>query len=142
MNPKPVRVLVVDDSDTARLAMSGLLREEGLEIVGEARGGDEAVKMAARLHPDVITMDVMMPDLDGLEATRRILEKARTRIVVVSALGQIDQVELSFRALAAGALEAMPKPYGDSPAAIREAGQEVRSGFPSSWRHGPGRGKS
>jgi two-component system chemotaxis response regulator CheB len=107
----PIRVLTADDSLTMRAALMGLLRQdEGIEVVGSAKNGDEAVALAAALSPDVLTMDVMMPGLDGLEATRAIMKSKPCRILVVSAISENAQVDLSFRALDAGALDLLQKP--------------------------------
>ena len=68
-----IRVLLADDQELVRSGFAALLQsEEGIEVVGEAADGLEAVGMAARTHPDVILMDIRMPGLDGIEATRRI----------------------------------------------------------------------
>lgn len=86
-----------------------MLTAPDITVVGEARDGVEAVELAQQLHPDVITMDVHMPQLDGLEATRRIMVSAPTPILVVTSLDTRD-VELSFEATAAGALLVIEKP--------------------------------
>jgi two-component system chemotaxis response regulator CheB len=107
----PIRVLVVDDSATLRRALAKMLGEDpALRIVGEASDGMEAVKMAASLRPDVITMDVDMPGLDGLAATAAIMAESPARVLIVCSVGEARQLDLSFRAIAAGALELMSKP--------------------------------
>jgi len=107
----PIRVLVVDDSATLRRALAQMLGEDpALRIVGEASDGMEAVKMAASLRPDVITMDVDMPGLDGLAATAAIMAESPARVLIVCSVGEARQLDLSFRAIAAGALELMSKP--------------------------------
>jgi two-component system chemotaxis response regulator CheB len=108
-----IRVLVVEDSAVVRQHLVALLRDDpGLEVVGEARDGLEAVTMAARQRPDAILMDGHMPRMDGYEATRRIMEQAPTPIVMVSASIAADEGALSFRALEAGALTIVEKPVG------------------------------
>lgn len=112
-----IRVLIADDSPTARLAMRALLGDAtDLVVIGEAENGIQAVEQTAKLHPDVVIMDVHMPVLDGIEATRRIMQNTPTPIVVVSAVTQRD-VDLSLSATQAGALIALPKP--DSPSSAR-----------------------
>jgi two-component system chemotaxis response regulator CheB len=106
----PTRVLVVDDSPVAReLLISILQMAPGLQVVGAARNGVEAVRLAKRLKPDVITMDVYMPEMDGLEAARQIMIEAPCPIVVVS--NGLDQKEnnLTFNALKVGALSVVRK---------------------------------
>jgi two-component system chemotaxis response regulator CheB len=106
-----IRVLVVDDSATLRKALVQMLSEDpALRIVGEAADGVAAVRMAMALRPDLITMDVDMPGLDGLAATAAIMAEAPARVLIVCALGEARQMDLSFRAIAAGALELIAKP--------------------------------
>jgi two-component system chemotaxis response regulator CheB len=106
-----VRVGIADDSQTIVDLLSGLVRSTpGLELVGTARDGVEAVQLAKHRHPDVLTMDVMMPRLDGLGATAAIMADAPTRVLMVCAVSQAEQTSLSFRAIAAGALELIAKP--------------------------------
>ena len=110
-----IRVLVADDSPTARALLVALLSAEpGIEVVGEARDGREAVDMAVRLGPDVVTMDVHMPTLDGLAATKEIMTYSPRPIIIVSSSTQVGDVELSLEATRAGAVLALPKPHGPS----------------------------
>jgi DNA-binding NarL/FixJ family response regulator len=96
-----LRVLVVDDHDVFRRGLVRLLREDGVDVIGEASGGHAAVRLAEELHPDVVVMDLNMPDLGGTEATRRIVAGAGTaRVVVLSVSGNDDDV---IDALVAGA---------------------------------------
>lgn len=112
MNVKQhIRILVVDDSATARQLLIAMLRSDpALDVVGEASNGLEAVEQARRLAPDLITMDVQMPLMDGIEATKEIMIVAPTPILIVSAVGQGASLDLSFDAMQAGALMVLPKP--------------------------------
>jgi two-component system, chemotaxis family, protein-glutamate methylesterase/glutaminase len=108
-----IKVLIAEDSPVIRELLAGILeQEETIRIVGMANNGAEAVKMAYDLRPDVITMDIRMPQIDGLEATRLIMEQAPTRIIVVT--GSTDQAESrpAFEAIKAGALTLIEKPRG------------------------------
>jgi two-component system, chemotaxis family, protein-glutamate methylesterase/glutaminase len=105
-----IRVLIADDSATMCNVLSSLLaKDPGIEVVGCARDGEQAVAMAVTLLPHVITMDVQMPRMGGLEAIERIMEKAPSRILAVCSVEDRD-VDLSFRAISAGALELIAKP--------------------------------
>jgi two-component system chemotaxis response regulator CheB len=122
-----LRVLVTEDSVVARaLLVSIINRDPGLEVVGQARDGEQAVKLAAHLKPDVITMDVHMPKLDGLEATRRIMAETPTPIVVISAIDPKD-VKMSFEAMGSGALAILAKPSGPTAADFTERAGEIVS---------------
>jgi two-component system chemotaxis response regulator CheB len=92
--------------------VSILQSDPEIRVVGEARTGAEAVVLATRLAPDLITMDVEMPELDGLSATQQIMANAPTPIIVVSAQADQRQAELSLEATRAGALLVMSKPTG------------------------------
>jgi DNA-binding NarL/FixJ family response regulator len=99
-----VRVLVVDDHVLIRAGLAALIRAApGLEVVGEAANGDEAVAMAADTRPDVILMDIQMPELGGIAATRRILERARDDPPRVLVLTTFDVDEYVYEALRVGA---------------------------------------
>jgi two-component system chemotaxis response regulator CheB len=106
-----VRVLIVEDSRVQRDLLRLVLGEDKvLQIVGEAHNGLEAVDAAIELRPDVITMDLRMPRLGGLDAIDRIMSEAPSRIIVVCAVDNDQELDLSFRAIAAGALELIAKP--------------------------------
>lgn len=108
-----IRVLVADDSDTSRLLLVSLLEADPeVQVVGEARNGVEAVDMALRLRPDVISMDIRMPGLDGFEATKQIMTRCPTPIVVVSSAIDTRDVQISMYALRLGALSVLPTPVG------------------------------
>jgi len=86
MTRKSTRILLADDHTLMREGLKGLLEQhEGFEVVGEAGDGRQAIELAGELEPDVVVMDIGMPDLNGIEAARRIVEKMpRTRIVALS----------------------------------------------------------
>ena len=97
-----IRVLVVDDHTIVRDGISALLALAGdIEVVGEAVNGNEALKMVAKLEPDVVLMDIAMPIMDGLEATRRISKEfSKTKVLVIT---QHDDKEYVFPVIESGA---------------------------------------
>ncbi len=108
----PIRVLVVDDSALMRKLIADMLRSApGIEVVGSARDGFEAVELAGRLKPDVITLDVEMPGKTGLEALPEILEVCPVPVVMVSALTK-EGADVTLAALERGAFDFLPKPGG------------------------------
>jgi DNA-binding NarL/FixJ family response regulator len=98
------RVLVVDDHAVFRYGMRAMLANaQGFEVVGEAASGEEAVEKAAEAHPDIVLMDVQMPGMNGIEATRRILQtNPEVSVVVVTMFGDDDSVFSAMRAGARG----------------------------------------
>jgi DNA-binding NarL/FixJ family response regulator len=103
-----IRVILADDQELVRAGFAALLRaEDGIEIVGEASDGLEAVGMALRTRPDVILMDIRMPGLDGIEATRRIAahqELSAAHVIILTTFGLDEYVFDAIRAGAAGFL--------------------------------------
>jgi len=107
---KPVRVLVVDDAVFMRSMIREILTRTGrFEILAEAANGQEAVERFKELRPDLVTMDIVMPEMDGIEATRQILRiDPSATIVICSALGQ---EALVIESIAAGARDFIVKPF-------------------------------
>jgi DNA-binding NarL/FixJ family response regulator len=105
MTVTPSRVLVVDDQELVRAGFRMILERNGLEVVGEAGDGEDGVRLAAALDPDVVLMDVRMPRMDGIEATRRIIDRRpETRIVVLTTFDLDEYVYEAVRAGASGFL--------------------------------------
>lgn len=108
----PIRVLVVDDSAFMRHAVSRLIGESGdLVVIGSAANGEEGLKAAAELKPDVITLDVEMPVLDGPGMLRRLMAANPTRVVMLSSL-TTEGAAVTLDALDAGAIDFVAKPGG------------------------------
>jgi len=123
----PITVLVVDDHSLVRAGFRSILGDEDdIEVVGEARNGAEAIEAAARERPDVVLMDVRMPAMDGLEATRRIIADPRLRGTKVIVLTTFDLDEYVFGALKAGASAFLLK--GVEPQALIDAVRTVAGG--------------
>ena len=102
------RVLIAEDETVIRLDLRTTLEASGYDVCGEARDGNEAVELASSLEPDVILMDVKMPKLDGIEASRRILTESSVPIVILTAFGQ---EELVARAVDTGVFGYLAKPF-------------------------------
>jgi two-component system chemotaxis response regulator CheY len=104
-----VRAMIVDDTAFMRMMMRGLLEEMGIQVVAEARNGKEAVELFPKLIPDLITMDITMPELDGVEALKQIISiDASARVIMCSAMGQRGFV---LDALRCGAKDFIVKPF-------------------------------
>jgi two-component system chemotaxis response regulator CheB len=108
-----VRVLVVDDSGFFRRRVTEILEADPLiEVIGSAANGEEAIEQVSKLKPDVITMDIEMPVLDGISATRKIMASTPTPIIMFSSL-TTDGAKATLDALDAGALDFLPKRFED-----------------------------
>lgn len=106
-----MRVLIVDDSPVSRMLLRAVLEGEGYEV-DEASTGEEALQLLTTLTPDIVTMDVHMPGMDGYEATERILEQYALPVVILSASVDHQASATAMRALEAGALAVLEKPSG------------------------------
>jgi two-component system chemotaxis response regulator CheB len=106
---KPIRVLIVDDSAFVRKALTTMLQgESDMEIVGLASNGQEAIERAAELKPDIITLDVEMPVMNGLEALKVIMEKTPTPVIMISSL-TTEGATATIEAMSIGAVDFIPK---------------------------------
>jgi two-component system, response regulator PdtaR len=105
------RVLIAEDETIIRLDLKDLLQRAGFDVCGEAKDGLEAVELARSEEPDVAVLDVKMPNLDGIEAARRILDERPIPIVMLTAYGQD---ELVSRAVEAGVFGYLVKPFRES----------------------------
>ncbi|HLS71059.1 MAG TPA: response regulator [Chitinophagaceae bacterium] len=103
------KILIVDDAKFMRVTLANILSNEGYEILGEAQNGKEAVELYEKLQPDLVTMDITMPIMDGLEAIRRIIDlDDQAKIIVCSAMGQ---QKIVVEAIELGAKDFIIKPF-------------------------------
>jgi NarL family two-component system response regulator LiaR len=126
--PSLIRVLIVDDHEIVRKGIRALLAtKKDIQVVGEAKDGAEAVTQAQTLHPDVVLMDLMMPKMNGIQATREITaEQPGTRVLVLTSFAADEQI---FPAIKAGALGYLLKDSG--PNELIQAIRQVFRGEPS-----------
>lgn len=136
---RPLRVLVVDDSATNRKTLAGLLeRYNGVQVVGSAQDGDEALRLAHGLAPDLVTLDLHMPRMDGFTFLRLLMSSRPTPVIVVSSHSGRDNV---FKALELGAIDFVAKPSQllagqtqELDAQLRRMVSAVQQLVPSNWR--------
>lgn len=103
------KVLVVDDASFMRLNLKNLLEKEGFEVVGEAKNGKEAVQIYRTEQPDIVTMDITMPEMDGITAMEEIFTfDPEAKVIMVSAMGQEAYIK---KAIMAGAKHFIVKPF-------------------------------
>lgn len=122
-----IRVVVVDDSPTVRNFLAFILTEAGMDVLATGSDGCDAIHLVKELKPDVITLDIRMPKMDGFEATRRIMREQPTPIVIVSGSMKYHDVELTFQALQAGALAVLNKPGLSDPQTCEKVVQTVQA---------------
>jgi two-component system, chemotaxis family, chemotaxis protein CheY len=114
-------VVICDDAVFMRTMLSDILTQAGFAVIGQAQTGEEAVKKFKELQPDLVTMDIVMPDMGGIEAVRRIIaEYPDAKILMCSAMGQQSLV---VEAIQAGARDFVVKPF--QPSRVLEAVQRV-----------------
>ncbi|MBN1409408.1 MAG: response regulator [Spirochaetales bacterium] len=117
-----MKVLIVDDSEIIREAISTWIKGSDIEIVGKAVNGQEAVEMVRQRKPDLVTLDITMPEMDGLTALEQIIKiNPRVKVIIVSALAA---KETALKAIKMGAVSYLVKPF--TQAELREVFDEVR----------------
>src|SRR6202020_2865853 len=122
---KKIRVLVVDDSAFMCKVLQEIINSDPqLEVAGQGRGGRDAVALAESLRPDVITMDINMPPVDGLQATEMIMSQHPRPIVIVSSESR-EGAASSLRALELGAIDFVPKPSSGIDLDMRNVREEL-----------------
>ena len=121
---KKIKVLIVDDAIFMRTMIRDILEKNGFEIVGEASSGKEAIEKYQRLKPDLVTMDIVMPEMGGIEAVKSIMKiDPNAKILMCSAMGQ---KALVIEAIQAGAKDFVVKPF--QPSAVIEAITRIMEG--------------
>jgi len=124
---KPIRVLVVDDSAFVRMAVARMLRSEpDIEVAGTAVDGRDAVEKVLELQPDVVTLDVQMPTLGGLEALAQIMERCPVPVLMLSSLTR-EGADVTLRGLELGAMDFVDKSSVQGPMNLLGLGEELRS---------------
>lgn len=113
MDKRPINILIVDDSRVSREMLSHIFESDpDLKVIETASNGEDALHWLKTNSPDVITMDILMPNIDGFEVTRRVMETKPIPIVIISAAYSPQDSIQAFRAMEAGALAIIPKPSG------------------------------
>jgi two-component system, chemotaxis family, protein-glutamate methylesterase/glutaminase len=123
---QPIRVIVVDDSALMRRVITGLIQQDpAIRVVATARNGREAIELVQEMRPDIVTMDVRMPVMDGLATTEHLMAYCPTPILVLTASLASHEVDITFKMLGAGALEVIEKPSGSDAQALDRTGSAL-----------------
>ncbi len=126
MRVKRIRVLIVEDSKVIRELLEYIIGQDPrLEVVGAVESAEEALRILAHVSPDVISMDIRLPGINGFEATEQIMTEQPTPIVVVSASVECEDLQITMNALQAGALTVIEKPTGTTSADYEALSQHL-----------------
>jgi two-component system chemotaxis response regulator CheB len=121
-----IRVLIIEDSAVIREFLCHIIgRDPRLEVAAAVESAEEALEMLDRVSPDVISLDIRLPGMNGLEATRRIMSRRPTPIVVVSASVESEDLKITMSALQAGALAVVEKPVGTTQSHYESLAQQI-----------------
>ncbi|MEI7677377.1 MAG: chemotaxis-specific protein-glutamate methyltransferase CheB [Bacteroidales bacterium] len=113
MSHKKIKVLIVEDTLVVQKLLQKLVEsDERFELVGIAENGKQAIEYVAKFSPDVVSMDILMPIMDGVEATRKIMQDNPVPVVIVSSFYQSSEIDIAMRVLDAGAVSILARPYG------------------------------
>lgn len=124
----PLRVVVVDDTLTSRQLLVHIVNHSGdMQVVGEGHDGEQALKLARELKPDLLLMDIIMPRLNGLDATERIMQQTPLPIILITASLEVHETDIAFRGIRAGALSVLQKPQGLNPDEISHVRATIRA---------------
>lgn len=132
MQENIITVLIVDDSAVSRELLRYIIEEDPqLKVIGVAESGEKALQFIQHQKPDVITMDIVMPYMDGFEVTRRIMETQPIPILIISGVYTADDVSKTFHSIEAGALAILEKPQGLGGDKYQAQAQEIRNAIKS-----------
>lgn len=113
MNGKKIKVLIAEDTLVSQKLLSFLINsDDRFELTGIVNNGRDAIDHIKKFNPDVVSMDILMPVMDGLEATKIIMQENPVPIVIVSSLYQSSEIEMAIKILEVGAVSILPRPYG------------------------------
>jgi len=120
----PIKVLIVDDSFVMRKLLSDILSSDGIEVVGVAKSGSEAIKKIPQIKPDVVTLDLVMPGWDGLTTLKHIMQDFPTPVIILSAHSRVE-ADITIECLEAGAVGFILKPSGELSLDIEKVAPEL-----------------
>jgi two-component system, chemotaxis family, chemotaxis protein CheY len=122
-----LKLVIVDDAPFIREVLKHILSTTEIEVIGEAENGEDAVTLIAKLNPDVVLMDIVMPKKSGIEATIELLKKNPELKII--ACSTVDQNTMVLRALDAGCVDYLTKPFQ-----AKDVLKVIRKAFDSNWR--------
>ena len=123
---RKIRVMIIEDSDVVRMLLEEIIgRDSRLEVAASVSSAEEALRLIHKVAPDVISLDIRLPGMNGFQATKRIMSERPTPIVVVSASVEKEDLKVSMNALKAGALAIVEKPVGTTRSDYQEMADQL-----------------